>query len=168
MDHTLIITPADLDEYANRRDSQGVIPELIYLLVKQSVSKISVCRIPYGDAVNQPGWDGLVETEEDFLEFVPMGRSYWEIGTGNNPLVKATKDFTKRTKALSDSLRSKSAFIFITPRSSGAGGCSEPQQTKWLNKREGRGWKTIRFIDGVNSLIGSESFLRLGVGCQKR
>ncbi|MDP2788763.1 MAG: hypothetical protein Q8O46_01770 [bacterium] len=78
MDHTLIITTANLEEYANRRDSQGVIPELVYWLVKQSVSQVSVCRIPYGDAVNQPGWDGLVETEEAFLEFVPKGVSYWE------------------------------------------------------------------------------------------
>ena len=81
MDHSHIITASDLETYANRRDSQGVIPELIYWLVKQSISEMSVCRIPYGDMVNQPGWDGLVETEESFMEFVPKGTSYWEIGT---------------------------------------------------------------------------------------
>lgn len=141
MDHTLIITTANLEEYANRRDSQGVIPELVYWLVKQSISQVSVCRIPYGDAVSQPGWDGLVEAEEAFLEFVAKGVSYWEIGTGSDPQKKATADFTKRTKKISAPERAQSAFIFITPRAGGAGGWSEPKQTRWLNRRKDRGWE---------------------------
>ena len=88
MDHTHIVQAGDLERYADTRDSQSVISELIYWLVKQSVSNASVCRIPYGDAVNQPGWDGLVETKEAFLEFVPEGESYWEIGTAQNHRTK--------------------------------------------------------------------------------
>ena len=84
MDHTHIVQAGELERYADTRDSQAVIPELLYWLVKQS-SNASVCRIPYGDAVNQPGWDGIVEAEAAFLEFVPEGRSYWEIGAGANP-----------------------------------------------------------------------------------
>ena len=76
MHHTHIIRSSDLDRYADHRDSQAVIPELVYWLVKQSVSKLYVCRIPYGDAVNQKGWDGLVHAEKRFLEFVPQGESY--------------------------------------------------------------------------------------------
>ena len=72
---THIVRAADLEQYANSINSQTVIPELIYLLVKQSISHASVCRIPYGDAVNQSGWDGIVEAESAFLEFVPDGRS---------------------------------------------------------------------------------------------
>ena len=162
MDHTLIITTADLEAYANRRDSQGVIPELIYWLVKQSISQMSVCRIPYGDAVNQPGLDGLVETGEAFLEFVPKGISYWEIGTGRNPQQKATNDFRKRTKKLSDEERAKSAFIFVTPRSSGSEGWSEPRQTRWLNRREDSGWGRIRIIDGVKLADWLREFPALG------
>lgn len=149
MDHTHIIQASDLDLYATRRDSQGVIPELIYLLVKQSVSELSICRIPYGDAVNQPGLDGLVETEESFLEFVPKGKSYWEIGTGNDPQGKATSDFQKRTKETPDGEKKLSTFIFVTPRSSGSNGWDEPRQTKWISKRKECGWKEIRIIDGV-------------------
>ena len=66
MDHNHIVNAGDLEQYADRRASEGVIPELIYLLVNQSVSQISVCHIPYDDAVNQPGLDGLVETEDEF------------------------------------------------------------------------------------------------------
>ena len=83
MDHTHLVQVSDLERYADTRESQAVIPELIYWLVRQSAPSLTVCRIPYGDAVNQPGWDGLVETDESFLEFVPQGASYWEIGTGS-------------------------------------------------------------------------------------
>jgi hypothetical protein len=85
MDHTHIVQASDLDRYAQTRYSEAVIPELIYWLVKQSCPDLVVCRIPYGDAVNQPGLDGMVETEEGFLEFVPKGSSYWEIGTWCQP-----------------------------------------------------------------------------------
>ena len=81
MKYTSIITPNDLARYADTRESEGIIPELICRLIKQSAANISECRIPYGDAVNQPGMDGLVYCKTGFLEFVPAGKSYWEIGT---------------------------------------------------------------------------------------
>lgn len=168
MDHTHIITAADLEEYAKRRDSEGVIPELIYWLVKQSVSSLSVCRIPYGDSVNQPGWDGLVETEEAFLEFVPKGFSYWEIGTGQNPQKKATNDFRKRTEKISNEERANSAFIFVTPRSSGSGGWNEPKQTSWLNLKKNSGWDKIRIIDGVKLADWMREFPALGKWMAKK
>ena len=162
MDHTHIVNDSDLEKYADTRASEGVIPELVYLLVKQSVSQISVCRIPYGDAVNQPGWDGLVETQDDFLEFVPKGVSYWEIGTPADPQTKATKEFRKRTKRISESNRNGSSFIFVTPRSRGSGGWNEPKQTAWLNRRKNRGWKDIRIIDGVKLADWLREFPALG------
>jgi len=149
MDHTHIVQAGDLDRYAPRRESQAVIPELIYLLVEQSCSNLTVCRIPYGDAVNQPGKDGLVETEDGFREFVPKGKSYWEIGTGADPQSKATADFKKRTEEVTEEERADSSFVFVTPRSSGAGGWNEPEQTAWLDRRSDKGWKSIRIIDGV-------------------
>ena len=162
MDHTHIVNDSDLEKYADTRASEGVIPELVYLLVKQSVSQISVCRIPYGDAVNQPGWDGLVETQDDFLEFVPKGVSYWEIGTPADPQTKATEEFRKRTKRISESNRNGSSFIFVTPRSRGSGGWNEPKQTAWLNRRKNRGWKDIRIIDGVKLADWLREFPALG------
>ena len=151
MDHTHIVQARDLDRYAQTRDSEAVIPELIYWLVKQSCPDLVVCRIPYGNAVNQPGLDGMVETEEGFLEFVPKGSSYWEIGTGANPQSKATRDFKQRTEEIDDEIRAHSSFVFVTPRSSGSGGWNEPEQTKWLEGRKDTGWKMIRIIDGVKT-----------------
>lgn len=149
MDHTHIVQARELDRYAHTRDSQAVIPELVYCLVKQSCLELTVCRIPYGDVVNQPGWDGLVETDDGFREFVPQGKSYWEIGTGADPQSKATDDFKKRTEEIDDGERADSSFVFVTPRSSGSGGWNEPEQTKWLKQRKDKGWKLTRVIDGV-------------------
>lgn len=149
MDHTHIVQAGDLDRYAPTRDSQEVIPELVYWLVKQSCPDLTVCRIPYGDAVNQSGKDGRVETVDGFREFVAKGKSYWEIGTGNDPQDKATEDFKKRTEEVGDEERADSSFVFVTPRSSASGGWNEPEQTKWLERRKDKGWKLIRVIDGV-------------------
>ena len=160
MEHTHIIRASDLEQYADTRSSQAAIPELIYLLVSQS--NPSLCRIPYGDSVNQPGWDGLVHAEEAFFKFVPEGESYWEIGTGSNPQDKATTDFRKRTQILSESDRAKATFVFVTPRAAGFGGWTEPEQTKWKRRREGDGWKLIRIIDGGELADWLREFPALG------
>lgn len=96
MKHTSIVTPNDLARYADARESQGVIPELIYLLIKQSAPDISECRIPYGDAVNQPGMDGIVDCETGFLEFVPAGKSY---GREERELAKKNQEKAKALDA---------------------------------------------------------------------
>ncbi len=162
MDHTHIVTSGDLSRYADTRESEGVIPELINLLIRQSVPDASVRRILYCDAVNQPGLDGIVESEKSFSQFVPDGKSYWEIGTGRNPQEKASEDFLKRTKKLSNKDRTESSFIFITPRSAGANGWEEPEQTAWIKRRQKRGWKKISIIDGVKLADWLREFPALG------
>ncbi|MDD2241329.1 MAG: hypothetical protein PHI93_11835 [Kiritimatiellae bacterium] len=168
MDHTHIVQASDLDRYAPTRESQEVIPELVYWLVKQSCPNLMVCRIPYGASVNQPGWDGMVETDDAFLEFVSKGRSFWEIGTGANPQDKATADFTKRTADTDELKRADSSFVFVTPRSSGAEGWNEPEQTKWLERRKDKGWKLIRVIDGVKLADWLREFPAIGKWMAKK
>ena len=151
MKHPYIVQASDLSRYADTdtRDSQAVIPELVNRLVRQSVPNAANCRIPYGDAINQPGWDGIVECKDGYLSFVPSGKSYWEIGTGADPQKKATEDFEKRTKEFNDVERENATFVFVTPRSWKSGGWSKPKQKEWLNERKDKGWKDIQIIDGV-------------------
>ena len=148
MEHTQIITTSELENFADRRDSEAVIPELVWMLVGESVPDLTVCRIPYGDSVNQPGWDGLVETATGSRQFVHQGKSYWEIGTGSNPQTKATSDFKKRTRALPESERNTVTYVFVTPRGAGSGGWPEPAQTRWKLKRAKFGWHRINILDG--------------------
>jgi hypothetical protein len=84
MEHTKIISAGELETYCETRESEAVIPELLYMLVNASPG-VAECRIPYGDKVNQPGLDGRVETENGFNQFVPKKSSVWEIGTGSEP-----------------------------------------------------------------------------------
>ena len=143
MECTKIITAGDLSRYANSYISRGVIPELVYHLVRQSISEGDVCRIPYGDSINQQGLDGVVECTYNDLSFVPKGRSYWEIGTGADPRDKATKDLIKRTEQVQESVRRNTCFVFVTPRSSGS------WEEAWLAKHAEDGWKEIHIVDGV-------------------
>ena len=55
MKHTLLVTPSELEDFADRMDTAGIIPELINLLVRTSVSDLTVCRIPYRDSIGLPG-----------------------------------------------------------------------------------------------------------------
>ena len=158
MEHTQIVRAGDLERYSDTRDSEAVIPELLYWLVQQS-SNPSVCRIPYGDNINQLGWDGIVEAEEAFFEFVPAGRSYWEIGTGGKPQDKATSEFTKRMDSLSAHDRAKTSFVFVTPRFRE---WNEPRQTQWIEKRKNSGWKQIQIIDGVKLADWLRDFPAIG------
>jgi hypothetical protein len=145
MEHTLIVTPADLESYAATQLSERVMPEMVNMLVKETARDLTECRIPYGDEVNQPGWDGLVVTEAGGKQFVPKKKSYWEIGTGGKPQNKATSDFKKRTAEMNPAERLESVFVFATPHST----WTEPQQRKWIKKRENEGWLDIKILDGV-------------------
>ncbi len=159
MEHTHIVHAEELDRYANTRNSHAVIPELLYWLVKQSITNASVCRIPYGDAINQPGWDGIVQAESAFLEFVPAGTSYWEVGTGSSPQDKANAEFNKRTKEMSEKDRAGASFVFVTPRTREWSG---QQQTRWIKGRKDRGWMQIRIIDGVKLADWLREFPSIG------
>ena len=120
MEHTKVVTPSELEDFADRRDSETVIPELVALLVNRSVPDLTHSRIPYGDAIGLPGLDGLVQTEAGFRQFVPKKTSYWEISRGTDAQAKATENYTKRTKKdenISAAVRADATFIFATPRS---------------------------------------------------
>ena len=146
MEHTKVVTPSELEDFADRRDSEPVIPELVALLVNLSVPDLTQCRIPYGDAVGLPGLDGLVQTEAGFRQFVPKKTSWWEIGRSENAQKKATDEYKKRTDGTPPSERAEATFVFVTPRSRD---WDQPSQSAWIQARKGGGWKEVKVIDGV-------------------
>jgi hypothetical protein len=95
-----------------------------------------VCRIPYGDAINLPGFDGLVQTPSGFRQFVPADESYWEIGRSADPQNKATQDYRKRTVQMSPEQRAAATYVFVTPHSRP---WPQPSQQKWLAARKADG-----------------------------
>lgn len=162
MEHTQIVTSADLEKYADTRESEAVTPELVSMLISQSAFDLITCRIPYGDSVNQPGFDGLVETENGFRQFIPKKKSFWEIGTGADPQAKATEDFKKRAGQLTAQERQEAVYVFVTPRSAGSGGWNEPAQREWIKNRKNSGWRDIKIIDGVQLADWLREFPAIG------
>jgi hypothetical protein len=60
MEHTKLVTPSELEDFADRRDSEAVIPEVVALLVELSVPDLTLCRIPYGDSIGLADFDYLL------------------------------------------------------------------------------------------------------------
>lgn len=158
MENTQIVTASELENYAQRRDSEAVIPELVWRLVTTSVQDITVCRIPYGDSINLPGLDGLVETVSGFRQFVPAQKSFWETGRGD-PQHKATTDYRKRIETMSTSERQAATFVFVTPRSRA---WPHPKQETWINHRIGDGWRSIKILDGIQLADWLRDFPSIG------
>ncbi len=146
MHHAELVTTGDFAAYAQSRPAEEYIPELVSRLIKAVVSDLTRCRIPHTDAIGLSGPDGIVETVKGYPLFVPSGTSYWEIGTGDDPQDKATKDYKKRTKEFTKKERAKATFVVVTPHSTK---WSEKQQRAWLKARAKDGWNAIKIIDGV-------------------
>ena len=166
--HTQLVTARELERYANTYASRNVVPELVYLLVKQSAPDASECRIPYGEDVDQPGSDGRVVSKEGYREFVPPGESFWEISATWNPQDKATKDFRRRKQSIPEEVRAAASFVFVTPRSGGSRGWDEARQASWRRRRRDSGWKKILVLDGVKLADWLREFPSVGIWMAKK
>src|SRR5712691_4738013 len=73
------IDSTDLGHWADRRDGQDTLPELISRLLLAGLGEGVNLRFPSKDSVQVGGWDGVCETQEG-NKYVPEGWSGWEIG----------------------------------------------------------------------------------------
>jgi hypothetical protein len=165
MEHTKIVTPVELEDYAGRADSERVLPELISRLINLSVPDLTLCRIPYGDAVGLSGLDGIVQTESGFRQYVPKQTSFWEMGRGERAQDKATKDYRKRTDKTPPEERANTTFVFVTPRSKD---WDQARQAKWMRGRRADGWKDLKILDGVQLCDWLREFPALGAWLLQR
>lgn len=150
-----IITENQLDEWVrgNAVKAQGVVVQLVWRLVAASSPNPIERRFPLGDSIGQPGADGFLDTDFEYKPFVTKGKSYWEIGTGNDARAKATEDYNKLTENTPVDERKSSTFIFVTPlsgRRDWPGTWNEGGQKKWLGDQRQKGeWQDIKIIDGT-------------------
>lgn len=134
------ITSTDLKQWADTKECQQLLPELIKKLIDASVSDIDILSFPSGDATFIPGWDGIVESEEK-IDLVPSGISLWECGTTKDVKSKIDHDFKKRDEDPLGYDKSLSTFVFVTPRIwEGA--------EDWL-QNNGNGWKKVVIYTAV-------------------
>ena len=155
-----MITTNELDDWVRKHEieAQGVIAELVGRLVAAAVPNPNDRRFPRADVINQPGEDGYLDCDIDFLPFVPKGKSFWEFGTGANARKKASDDYDIRTAAIDEETRKQASLILVTPNS-GVHGWGQPEQHKWKTNRIARNeWSDIRIIDGPRLIEWLELF----------
>ena len=89
------ITSTHLKQWADTRECQSLLPELMRRLICASVKQLDKLSFPCGDAVHMPGWDGIVSSPEP-IDMVPEGESLWECGVNKDIQTKANDDIIKR------------------------------------------------------------------------
>lgn len=127
------ITSTHLKQWADTRECQSLLPELMRRLICASVKQLDKLSFPCGDAVHMPGWDGIVSSPEA-IDMVPEGESLWECGVNKDIQTKANDDIIKRAANPLGRIKSDSTFVFVTPREwAGADAWIAANQSGWKN-----------------------------------
>ena len=149
------IDATDLSHWADRRDGQDTIPELLSRLIRAAHGHGAKLLFPSGDSVQESGWDGRCEVEEGSL-YVPSGISGWEVGTQRQKIrSKADSDYEKRSAdPLADCLNT--TFVFVTAR-------RWAKKGEWVKRRKSEcRWKDVRAYDADDLVHWIELFPAAG------
>jgi hypothetical protein len=126
------VDATDLNLWANRRDTQAQLPQLLRRLIHATLLQPQRVGFPAGDSVQMGGWDGIVNAPEG-NSFVPNGYSVWELGVNKDIKGKADDDYDKRVKNPLGVVPAETIFVFVTPR-------------RWANKDE---WERNKKSEGI-------------------
>lgn len=128
----------------NKKEMEGLFPELIKRLIVSSCKKISSIRIPSLDDVWAPGFDGIISCDEQ-TTYVNSGDSVWEFGTNEDTLKKINADFEKRDKNALGINKPETSFYIVVPYvwAYNNQGFSISQ---WELSHKGE-WKTVKVYD---------------------
>lgn len=122
----------------NKRRAEEILPLLIQKLLLVSCEPKEI-NFPSGDLVQTGGWDGVLDVDKG-NQFIPSGKSGWELGTSSNVAKKANGDYEKRTITPKPFRRRESTFVFVTSR-------LWLKKNTWVNiKKKERKWKDVKGI----------------------
>lgn len=145
----------DLNQWSNRNEAATILPRLVRRLISVTARDITLISVRAGDGVSIGGWDALLETS-DGNEFVPEGKSVWEVGKEKGVKGKADKDYEKR-KAEPDCIPSENTYVFVTSRRWGG-------KEKWVKeKNKDRFWKEVKALDADDLETWFESALSVHI-----
>ncbi len=135
------LTATDLIQWADRRDAQSKLPELIARLIRADLGHGPKIHFPSDESVQLAGWDGTCIAEIG-SEHVPPGSSGWEMGTQAERIsAKATADYRKRPNGPDGADPTASTFVFVTPR-------RWTRKGTWVRERQAEGrWRDVRAYD---------------------
>ena len=126
--------------WADTQDARHTLPLLIRRLIRAIVPTDAIVIFPANEQVQRPGLDGIVEVTVG-NQFVPYGKSAWEMGVNSNKKNKAEKDFNKRTTSTTLAVKQETTFIFVTPR-------EWQNKDDWAEEKRGESdWKDVVVLD---------------------
>ena len=129
-----------IETWASTIVARSQLSVLVRTLVRSSGKGLTHTDFPGHDASQSPGWDGLVEASES-TAWVPVGRSGWEMGCGQDPQKKANDDYRSRTERIEALERREMVFVFVTARRWSG-------KDRWVNQRRAENqWKDVRAYD---------------------
>jgi DNA-binding transcriptional ArsR family regulator len=135
-----LVDATDLEAWADRRDSQSLLPILVRRLLLASGNQIKKISFRSGEGVQLAGCDGTV-LSEGATAFVPQGSSVWELGTAADVRKKLNGDYRKRTQNPEGIDPAQTTFVFVVPR-------RWPAKATWAAERNAEGyWKDVRVFD---------------------
>lgn len=135
------VTANDIKNWTatEKRKAEEVLPLLIKKLILASCKPKEI-DFPSGDTIAVGGWDGRLDVDLG-TDFVPRGKSGWEIGTDYAVKSKADGDYSKRLEDPSPFDLNETTFVFATSR-------LWTKRDEWvLNKQSDNKWKDIKGID---------------------
>jgi len=136
------IKGTDIVHWADTIQARSILPELIRRLITSTVDMDRISRLdfPSGDAVQKPGYDGILEVTVGNA-WAPVGLSVWEMGTDKEPVTKANKDYSKRTAESLGVEKANAKYVFVTPRRWSG-------KQAWITQKNSEGhWKEVCAFD---------------------
>jgi hypothetical protein len=137
-----LIDATDLSQWAERKDAESLLPELVRKLVSSSVTPNDLIEVSFSsrEGINAGGWDGWTASTATHT-YVPIGVSGWEMGKGVGEKAKAESDYSKRTAEVPLDKRKMTSFIFVTPR-------KWANKKRWVEEKKAEGaWKDVIVLD---------------------
>jgi len=138
------IEVSDLEDWARRRGSQELLPELVCRLVRADKGLEARLRLPSGDAISMKGWDGHCHVQNGSI-YVPAGASGWELTVQKEGIkAKADEIYRSRTQSPGSLVPSQSTFVFVV-------GHRWEGKDEWVKARMAEGcWQHVRAYDSVD------------------
>jgi hypothetical protein len=86
----------DIVFWANRRDAQANLPNLVRKLAWATTKRIERIQFRSGEGISLGGWDGMIQVPEGNA-IIPPGISGWELTTEKDTKGKADDMFENRS-----------------------------------------------------------------------
>lgn len=129
-------------DWCGRIECRHGLPLLIRKLIRYSVEDIKTLDIPVGNQISQPGFDGEVISNIE-TEYVPKGKSVWEMSCSEGHYNKAIEDFKKRNKEIFEDIDKKSTvYIHVSSKP-----WSRYELNNWKKETKNSEWKEVRIYD---------------------